>query len=311
MSEPRPEATPSSLADRFADLAREPSEDLAALLAACCDDVVLTDTKTTSRVHLVGRDANGSVRVDSLTKLLARQVVDFCIPRSRRDEAQAHLERTGSAEEFARLDEEARELFTSLERSGEAGELLLYMLLERMLGMPQMLCKMSLKTSRQMHVHGTDGVHARMETDGRLGLYWGESKLHASFASAVDDCVKSLAPYLDPGTGVRAQDLLLLREYVNVEDRALIDALRGYFLETTPQAAQVEFRGACLVGFDVENYPQPDDAELVEVVSGWRERVARRIGDHRLERFEIEFFCVPFPSVDTFREGVHKALGTR
>jgi hypothetical protein len=39
---------------------------------------------------------------------------------------------------------------------------------------------MSLKTSREMHVHGTDGIHARMEDDGRLALYWGESKLHAT-----------------------------------------------------------------------------------------------------------------------------------
>lgn len=303
-------AKPSSLAQQIADLAREPSEDLAALLAACCDDIVLTDTKTTSRIHLVGRDANG-VRIDALTRLLARQVVDFCIPRSRRDEAQEHLERTGSTEEFSRLEGEARSLFSSLEHSGEAGELLLYMLLERMLGLPQLLCKMSLKTSQQMHVHGTDGVHARMKADGGLALYWGESKLHQSFGSAVDDCVKSIAPYIGPDPTARDQDLLLLRGHVNVEDQALIDALRRYFLETTPQAAQVEFRGACLVGFDLEHYPSADDDGLAEVVAGWRERVARRVGEHRLGRFEIEFFCVPFPSVAAFRGAVHKSLGSR
>ena len=236
-------------------LAREPSEDLAALLAPCCEDVVLEQTKTRCRVHLLGHDANDRVRVDALTALLARQVVDFCVPRSRMQEARAHLERTGSAEERMRLRDEAEKLFTSLERSGEAGELLLCMLLERMLGLPQLLCKMSLKTSREMHVHGTDGIHARMEDDGRLALYWGESKLHANFSSAIDNCVKSIAPYLEPGADTRQQDLLLLREYVNVEEQALIDALRRYFLETSPYAAQAEFRGACLVGFDLKQYP--------------------------------------------------------
>lgn len=298
-------------AELFASLAREPSEDLAALLAACCENVVLTDTKTTSRVHLLGRDGNGVVRVDALTKLLARQVVDFCVPRSRLEEARVHMQRTGSAEEFSRLEEEARQLFTSLERSGEAGELLLYTLLERMLGLPQLLCKMSLKTSRQMHVHGTDGVHARLEHDGKLALYWGESKLHRTFASAVDDCVKSLAPYLDANPSVRTRDLLLLREYVNVDNPALVDALRRYFLETTPQAAQVEFRGACLVGFDLENYPYSDDEGLTEAVAGWRERVASLIGANRLGHIEIEFFCIPFPSIEAFRESVHRTLGTR
>lgn len=298
-----------SPAETLAGLTREPSEDLAALLGACCEDLVLSDLRTISRVHLVGRDGNGYVRVDALTKLLARQVVDYCVPRSRRNEAQEHLRRTGSTEEFARLEEEARGLFTSLERSGEGGELLLYMLLERMLGLPQMLCKMSLKTSRQMHVHGTDGVHARFDPEGHLALYWGESKLHKSFGSAVDDCIRSLAPYLVPDPAVRDQDLLLLREHVNVEDQAAINTLRRYFLGTSPQAAQVEFRGACLVGFDIENYPHPDDDELKQSVVAWRERIARRIGEHRLERVEIEFFLVPFPSVEAFRAAIHKALG--
>jgi hypothetical protein len=117
-------------------LAREPSEDLAALLAPCCEDVVLEQTKTRCRVHLLGRDANAAYRVDALTGLLARQVVDFCVPCSRVQEARGHVERTGSAEEWMRLRDEAEKLFTSLERSGEAGELLLYMLLERMLGLP-------------------------------------------------------------------------------------------------------------------------------------------------------------------------------
>lgn len=298
----------SWLSQALADLAREPSDDLATLISACCDDVVLTDTRTISRVHLVQRDANDEVRIDALTKLLARQVVDFCIPRSRRDEAQAHLVATGSTEEFERLSEEARSLFTTLENSGEAGELLLYMLLERMLGLPQLLCKMSLKTNPEMHVHGTDGVHARFENDGRLALYWGESKLHKSFGSAIDECVKSIAPYLIPGNKVRDHDLLLLREHVNIEDEVAIDALRRYFLSSTPQAAKVEFRAACLVGFDIADYPRPEDAALTENIEAWRARVARRIGDHRLERFEVEFFLIPFPSVSEFRDAVHGAL---
>ncbi|WP_223252149.1 Hachiman antiphage defense system protein HamA [Paracoccus mutanolyticus] len=47
-------------------------------------------------------------------------------------------------------------MFTDLKSSGEGGELLLYLLTERFLGLPQILCKMSLKTSA--HYHGADGV---------------------------------------------------------------------------------------------------------------------------------------------------------
>src|ERR1044072_8116623 len=54
------------------------------------------------------------------------------------------------------------------------------------------------------------------------------------------------------------------------------------------------FRGACLVGLDLEQYPRPDDEALFG-----------------LELVEIALFCVPVSSVDPFRAGVHKALGSR
>lgn len=299
------------MADQLAALTRSPSDDLDALMVPCCEELVIDGTRTCCRIHMVDRDANGNVRTEALTKLLARQIVDFCIPRARMEEAHKHSLQTGSAEDLLRLQEEARALFSSLERSGEAGELLLYMLLERMLGLPQLLCKMNLKTSSTMHVHGTDGIHGRMSDDGTLALYWGESKLHRTFGSAVDDCFTSLAPYLGRDPAARQRDLLLLRDHVNVEDQRLIEALRRYFVETTPEAARVEFRGACLVGFDFGEYPTVGDKSLSDAVARWQTRVGGRVGHHKLERVEIEFFCIPFPSVDAFREGVHAALGSR
>ena len=61
-----------------------------------------------------------------------------------------------------------------LERSGEGGELPLYLLLEMLLGLPQLLCKMPLKTSAETHLHGVDGVHGKLLPSGDLALYWGE-----------------------------------------------------------------------------------------------------------------------------------------
>src|SRR3546814_10487872 len=50
-------------------------------------------------------------------------------------------------------------------RSGEAGELLLYLLTEWILGAPQIIAKMGLKTNPQMPVHGSDGVHVRVRSE--------------------------------------------------------------------------------------------------------------------------------------------------
>jgi len=53
-------------------------------------------------------------------------------------------------------------------RSGELGELLLYMLIEWVLKAPIVASKMYLKTSQQMPVHGVDGIHLGYEADEAL-----------------------------------------------------------------------------------------------------------------------------------------------
>ncbi len=74
--------------------------------------------------------------------------------------------------------------------------MLLYLLAERFLGLPQVLCKMDLKTDSRMHYHGADGVYASVTEEGLLKLFWGESKIYADATDAIRDFLKSLAPFL-------------------------------------------------------------------------------------------------------------------
>jgi hypothetical protein len=141
-------------------------------------------TRATCRTHFVVCGPDGVPRVDALTRRLAAEVVDFCIPRSRIEEAAQAYAEFGSSLAFGRLQDEARGSFTSLKHSGEGGELLLYMLLETVLRVPQVLCKMPVKTNAQMHVHGADGVQALAKPDGGLALYCGESRLFCPGAAA-------------------------------------------------------------------------------------------------------------------------------
>jgi hypothetical protein len=94
-------------------------------------------TLATCRTHFVVCGPDGVPRVNELTNRLAAEVVDFCIPRARIEEAAQAYRESGSTLSFGRLQEEARSLFTSLAKSGEGGELLLYVLLETVLGVPQ------------------------------------------------------------------------------------------------------------------------------------------------------------------------------
>ena len=76
------------------------------------------------------------------------------------------------------------------ERSGELGELFLFIVLESK-GIIQLLNKMSLKTSPEMPVHGWDAIHIGVEENKRIVLHYGYSKMHQGFyeglASAIEE----------------------------------------------------------------------------------------------------------------------------
>jgi hypothetical protein len=41
----------------------------------------------------------------------------------------------------------------------------------------------------------------------------------------------------------------------------------------------------------------------------WRKKIGERLQTEKLDQFEIEFFCLPLPSADEFREAFLKAMG--
>lgn len=318
MTETSPsDEVPSWLVAAVDRMARGTSDNLDGLLVTVGDPVTLGGTRATCRCHFVRKDPHGRPRIRALAERLAEGVLDYCVPRSRITEAADYLAATGSSHKLVRLAEEAKALFTTQEKSGEGGELLLYTLLETVLRIPQILCKMPLKTNPRMHVHGTDGIHARALPNGNLALYWGESKLHATVNSAIDDCFESVAPFLlDMEGNVADRDLLLVRDNLDAGAAEVTAALIKFFSQDEPEAAQLEVRAACLVGFSLDDYPDPledSGTEIREEVAGaiakWHERIGNRVDHHLLQEFELEVFCVPVPSVDDFRAAMRDALG--
>lgn len=304
------------LVQAVADMARGNPDVLSGLLVSVGDPATPVGTKTSCRAHFVKKDGNGRPRVDALVSVLAQKAVDYCIPRSRINEALASMQKTGSTSDFVRLSEEAHSLFTSLATSGEGGELLLYTLLEEVLRIPQIICKMPLKTSSQMHVHGSDGIHGKMLDNGNLALYWGESKLHANANSAINKCFESVGPFLVEGIdGAAKRDLLLVRDNLDTGTEELTAALIRYFSQGTDESSRIEVRAGCLVGFNIDDYPDPVDdsglairAEVQQAIDGWRQRIGEKVGAHGIASFEIEVFCVPVPSVQDFRDTLKARL---
>ena len=275
-------------------------------------------TATISRVHLLKKDGNGRVMMPALADTLACRIVEFCIPRTRIDQAYGYWMEWNDGRRVARLHREAADLFTKLAKSGEGGELLLYTLLETFLGIPQVLCKMSLKTAENMHIHGADGVHAKGLDDGRLAVYWGESKLYGSVSKAIAACMSSLEEILtDVG---RHRDVLLVRDNLHAGDLELTARLIEFFDPESARSTELVVRGACLIGFSTGDDDYPDcadhitgevDEALTKAVDGWKRMLKKQVLDRKLARFEIEVFLLPFPSVEDFRAQMLKELGIR
>lgn len=247
-------------------------------------------------------------------------VADYAIPRSQLAKAKARDARYNSTEAVAALVEQARHSFTDLAKTGEGGELLLFLLAERFLKLPQILCKMDLKTDSRMHYHGADGVYADVTADGKLKLFWGESKLYKDANAGIRACLASLAPFLvepEHEGAERERDLVLLADKVDLSDTVLTDALKRYFDKTSVMSNRVQYCGVALVGFDVAFYPgdqakavADEIAEAARVeLETWRGTIGERLTAEKLELVEIELFCLPLPSAEDFRAAFLKAMG--
>ena len=159
-------------------------------------DVVIDGHVVKIHCHCLTVDANGQVQPQRLAEFMRNAVANYAIPRAKMAKARERDFRNNSSDAVAALHEQAKRSFTDLANTGEGGEMLLFLLAERFLKLPQILCKMDLKTDKRMHYHGADGVYAGVSDDGILKLFWGESKIYGNPTDAIRDCLASIAPFL-------------------------------------------------------------------------------------------------------------------
>lgn len=308
------------IAARLAAMCTQAPADLSAYFFTAGPPNILDGTQATARCHILRREGHGVPRVNALATLMCKKLVDYAMPRTYIAEAKDAFEQTGSTAKFVELAMKASKLFSHIRNTGEGGELLLYLLAEAYLGIPQVISKMHLKTNAQVHYHGVDGVHASVDpATGILALWWGESKLYASLNDGIRACLDSIAQYLVPdapnGSPVD-RDFDLLSAYSDLSDPDLLAAFKHFLDPDSPLFLKVQYRGICLVGFDRDDYPLAitDDPtsfsqEVTEAIEGWKTRTRRSLLDHDLNNTVLEIFLIPFPSVEEFRTAFLNALG--
>lgn len=292
---------------------------LEAFLITVTDQELVDDTKLLVNCHHVALDGSCLPRLMDLTDNLARWVLDYVIPRSTLEKADRSAPHVRRRKEAA-LRSQALEAFKKHGISGEQGELLMFVIAEAILGLPQLLCKMDLKTDSEMHFHGIDGVHCGPGDDANsLAVYWCESKVHKDISDALSEALDGLKPFLlGPGTGDKdkRRELALLGRYMDLGDRAFQELVLASLDPDDPRFNKVSWRGICLVGFDQDCYPttpnQKTAAELLSEVKSsllnWKKSAATMAKNRKLETFVIHIIFVPFGFCDDFRKAMLKSL---
>ncbi|MET4823644.1 MULTISPECIES: HamA C-terminal domain-containing protein [Bradyrhizobium] len=270
----------------------------------------------------------GAATVQELVDALVHYLTPFALPRS---EIAKVYEQYGkiSAEDFSfrtsQLFQSAVSLFKraneATNRNGEAGELILFLLTEWIIGAPQLIAKMSLKTNREMPVHGADGVHARYcPKTSKLLLYWGESKLYGNVGQAISAAVESITDALDPEK-LRHELELVQR---NIDFSGLDDIGKAAILRhLDPYDDSFNERHdvtTCLIGFDFDAFKKISAADgdkadekfckLAEsALSKAAQDAAQKLKAAGLADRPIELFFLPLPSVKALRDLFQKKIG--
>lgn len=268
---------------------------------------------------------DGQPTFDDFIDIVADHIISFCLPRSEIHSARNQLakgDHVAASRTIMQLSEKARSLFIKAKkgshRSGEAGEIVLYILTEWLLQAPQIVSKMYLKTNNQMPVHGTDGIHAKYDNASkRLLLYWGESKAHVKIEAALSSALDSVKEFIIDGHEKREIEIVeTYSDFDNLGKEAK-EAFLRYLDPYTAESNDRVITHSCLLIFEfkVPDGTKAEDAEQLfveqtrskteEFIASIKEKVENR--NLGLQRFE--FFLLPVPSVQEFRDKFQNKIG--
>jgi hypothetical protein len=193
---------------------------------------------TESFIHLL----DGSIRRFSLSARELQQHRKYVLEG---DDIQASLIDSRGRDRFVKYASEAAK------RSGEIGELTLFVLLEAFLSAPKIASKMKLKTSNEMHVHGADAVHATLNNDNLLTLILGESKFRQDRSTGLNDAIESVSNFVSSYLKVD-KEVELIEGNLDQEilDPILKTKLIKYFSKFTPESNQTTKTIAILLGYN-------------------------------------------------------------
>lgn len=266
------------------------------------------------RFHHLKFDGNGRPMVKALAGMLYDYIIMYCIASKNRNEPL-------TPQQSARLTKEARNLFRrpnlnegEEDKTGEAGETLLFFLTEAILGAPQLVAKMEMKTNHNDEVKGSDGIHGVWnEKDNLIDFYFGESKLYQNVHSAISSALTSISDFHDKE--MYKHELLIATKHFKYSAPEVKEKLANLIIGGEPGPG-ARLNHACLIGYDWNKYqktvPRELKQKIKEILLADGENIVnglnKKLSDFEKKHLRFEIFFLPFPSVAEFRKEFNLAL---
>jgi hypothetical protein len=231
-------------------------------------------------------------------------------------------------QEFFRneLMNEAKELFRKWQeeditdnnqpKSGEIGEMILWLVMEVVIKAPQVVAKMDLKTNPNLEVFGSDGIHLKIDDNDMLNIFFGEAKFYGNISSALDSAFKSIEDFHQKGMKTHEYNLVTThyKFLKNNQQDKLYEYITGKIKDH-----DVKINHACLIGYDWNEYKKMDTDERKEFIENFTEiyqneterltkLIQSRFDKFSKKEFAFEVFFIPFKSVQELRTAFNEKL---
>lgn len=283
--------------------------------------------RTTIRAHYLSFQEHEPMVLE-FVQAIANKLVSFCFSNAHLRSAYTAmqgLDDNARQEASNQLFMEAVDLFIKAQkntkRSGEFGELIAFLLMEWVIGAPQIVAKMSLKTNPEMPIHGSDGIHLKYDSVAqRMLIYFGESKSYEQVTAAIKDAVKSVATAFS--SEKTRHELMLVKQQFDLA--CLPDAAREPILSflnpLSDEASKKEMIAVIFIAFDFTGFKALRSLDLNEVPPAFEKALVDALATHTqtledelkasgIDHRRIEAFFLPVPKVAELRLAFHHRIG--
>jgi len=229
------------------------------------------------------------------------------------------------------LSREARGKFREIAKNdGELGELLLFCLLEGHLEAPKILTKLELKTSNQLYVNGSDGVHLKKVNTRKYQLIFGESKTYSDLSRALENAFKSISDFKDEintkgnsKSGISFEKGLISSNiekeiFDEDEDEELLNLLL-YPGEEENSNLCIEDAFSIFIGYDIDisdeqkncsndNFPIEIENKVKQQLKELNGKIYDTIQKYKLLGYTFYVFIIPFTNIAENRRSLLKRV---